>query len=69
MELKKKNVIVFYKNTCIYFVNIQLPRHYLQFPEGFILVYDPCDASSLDMLAGIKNDVDKNKDKKEVIFY
>lgn len=44
----------------------QLPRHYLQFPDGFILVYDPCDSTSLDMLAGIKADIDKNKDKKEV---
>lgn len=48
------------------FICIQLPRHYLQFPDGFILVYDPCDSTSLDMLAGIKADIDKNKDKKEV---
>lgn len=46
--------------------NIQLPRQYLQFPDGFILVYDPNDSTSLDMLAGIKADIDKNKDKKEV---
>lgn len=45
---------------------VQLPRHYMQFPDGYILVYDPCDSSSLDMLAGIKADIDKNKDKKEV---
>lgn len=44
----------------------QLPRHYLQFPDGFVLVYDPCEPASLDMLAGIKSDIDKNKDKKEV---
>lgn len=46
--------------------HLQLPRHYLQFPDGFVLVYDPSDPSSLDMLAGIKSDIDKNKDKKEV---
>jgi len=45
---------------------VQLPRHYLQFPDGYVLVYDPCDPASLDMLAGIKSDIDKNKDKKEV---
>lgn len=45
---------------------MKLPRHYLQFPDGFILVYDPCEPASLDMLAGIKNDIDKNKDKKDV---
>lgn len=31
-----------------------------------VLVYDPSDAASLDMLAGIKSDIDKNKEKKEV---
>lgn len=45
---------------------MQLPRHYLVFPEAFILVYDPSDPASLDILAGIKSDIDKNKDKKEV---
>lgn len=46
--------------------NVGLPRHYLQFADAFVLVYDPSDAASLDMLAGIKNDIDKNKEKKEV---
>lgn len=46
--------------------NVQLPRHYLLFSEGFVLVYDPSDATSLDMLANIKADIDKNKEKKEV---
>ncbi|XP_055390449.1 NF-kappa-B inhibitor-interacting Ras-like protein [Condylostylus longicornis] len=45
---------------------VQLPRHYLYFPDGYILVYDPSDRSSLDMLADIKMDIDKNKEKKEV---
>ncbi|XP_061392758.1 NF-kappa-B inhibitor-interacting Ras-like protein [Musca vetustissima] len=43
-----------------------LPRHYLYFPDGFVLVYDPTDPQSLDMLADIKADIDKNKEKKEV---
>ncbi|KAG4066168.1 hypothetical protein HA402_014468 [Bradysia odoriphaga] len=46
--------------------NVGLPRQYLQFADAFVLVYDPSDAASLDMLAGIKNDIDKNKEKKEV---
>lgn len=33
-----------------------------------MLVYDPSDPISLDMLGGIKNDIDKNKEKKEVII-
>ncbi|XP_053681365.1 NF-kappa-B inhibitor-interacting Ras-like protein isoform X2 [Anopheles nili] len=48
--------------------NVQLPRHYLLFSDAFILVYDPSDPASLDMLAGIKSDVDKYKDKKEMII-
>ncbi|XP_013109035.2 NF-kappa-B inhibitor-interacting Ras-like protein [Stomoxys calcitrans] len=44
----------------------QLPRHYFYFPDGYVLVYDPTDPQSLDMLADIKMDIDKNKEKKEV---
>jgi NF-kappa-B inhibitor-interacting Ras-like protein len=45
-----------------------LPRHYLTFPEAFILVYDPQDPSSLDLLSTLKADIDRNKDKKEVFI-
>lgn len=31
-------------------------------------MYDPCEPASLDMLAGIKSDIDKNKDKKDVTY-
>ncbi|XP_049289292.1 NF-kappa-B inhibitor-interacting Ras-like protein [Anopheles funestus] len=48
--------------------NVQLPRHYLLFSDAFILVYDPSDPASLDMLAGIKSDIDKYKEKKEMII-
>ncbi|KAL1381161.1 hypothetical protein pipiens_013665 [Culex pipiens pipiens] len=44
--------------------SVQLPRHYLSYPDAFILVYDPSDPASLDMLGGIKADIDKFKDKK-----
>ena len=47
----------------------QLPRHYLSFPEAFVLVYDPSDPTSLDILGGIKSDIEKNKDKKEVCSF
>ncbi|XP_039428721.1 NF-kappa-B inhibitor-interacting Ras-like protein [Culex pipiens pallens] len=46
--------------------SVQLPRHYLSYPDAFILVYDPSDPASLDMLGGIKADIDKFKDKKEI---
>lgn len=48
--------------------SVQLPRHYLAYPDAFVLVYDPSDPSSLDMLGGIKSDIDKFKDKKEIFI-
>lgn len=48
--------------------SVQLPRHYLSYPDAFILVYDPRDPASLDMLGGIKADIDKFKDKKEIFI-
>lgn len=48
--------------------SVQLPRHYLSYPDAFVLVYDPSDPSSLDMLGGIKSDIDKYKDKKEIFI-
>lgn len=45
-----------------------MPKHYFTNPDAFVLVYDPSDPVSLDMLGGIKNDIDKNKEKKEVII-
>ncbi|XP_028128039.1 NF-kappa-B inhibitor-interacting Ras-like protein [Diabrotica virgifera virgifera] len=44
----------------------QLPRHYLQIADGYILVYDTSKSTSLDILVALKKDIDKNKDKKEV---
>lgn len=45
----------------------QLPRHYLQLGEGFVLVYDPHDTNSLAVLDMLKNDIDRYKEKKEVV--
>ncbi|XP_059622481.1 NF-kappa-B inhibitor-interacting Ras-like protein [Phlebotomus argentipes] len=47
--------------------NIQLPRQYFQLSDAFVLVYDPSDPASLDILAGVKSDIEKCKDKKEMI--
>lgn len=44
----------------------QLPRHYLHFPDAYVLVYDPTDPQSLDILADVKIDIDKQKEKKEI---
>lgn len=48
--------------------NQQLPRHYLSLADGYIFVYDLSKSSSLDVLISIKRDIDKNKDKKEVLI-
>ncbi|KAH0950904.1 hypothetical protein HN011_000344 [Eciton burchellii] len=46
--------------------NQQLPRHYLGFADGYVLVYDTGKPESLDVLLPLKKDIDKNKDKKEI---
>lgn len=48
--------------------NQQLPRHYLIMADGYILVYDTEKNDSLDVLVSLKKDIDKNKDKKEVLL-
>ncbi|XP_072756483.1 NF-kappa-B inhibitor-interacting Ras-like protein [Anoplolepis gracilipes] len=47
--------------------NQQLPRQYLGFADGYVLVYDTGKPESLDVLFPLKKDIDKNKDKKEII--
>lgn len=44
----------------------QLPRHYLALADGYVLVYDTDKFESLKVLINLKQDIDKNKDKKEV---
>ncbi|XP_053980751.1 NF-kappa-B inhibitor-interacting Ras-like protein isoform X2 [Hylaeus anthracinus] len=46
--------------------NQQLPRHYLGFADGYVLVYDTAKPESLDVLFPLKKDIDRNKDKKEI---
>ncbi|EZA53058.1 hypothetical protein DMN91_002506 [Ooceraea biroi] len=46
--------------------NQQLPRHYLGFADGYVLVYNTGKPESLDVLFPLKKDIDKNKDKKEI---
>jgi NF-kappa-B inhibitor-interacting Ras-like protein len=44
----------------------ELPRHYLSFADGYVLIYDPDVPESFETVVGIKKDIDKNRDKKEV---
>ncbi|XP_062530383.1 NF-kappa-B inhibitor-interacting Ras-like protein isoform X3 [Bombyx mori] len=48
--------------------NQVLQRHYLGFSEGFVMVYDTARPESLDVLMYLKKDIDRNKDKKEVVI-
>ncbi|KAL8575126.1 hypothetical protein ACOMHN_055119 [Nucella lapillus] len=43
-----------------------LPKHYLNFPDGFILVYDITSWESFRRLDKLKKDIDKHRDKREV---
>lgn len=46
----------------------ELPKHYLSFADGFILVYDVTNRVSFDCMDKLKKDIDRNKDKKEAII-
>ncbi|XP_061724063.1 NF-kappa-B inhibitor-interacting Ras-like protein isoform X1 [Cydia pomonella] len=48
--------------------NQVLQRHYLGFAEGYVMVYDTNRPESLDVLMYLKKDIDRNKDKKEVVM-
>ncbi|KAK3600139.1 hypothetical protein CHS0354_011745 [Potamilus streckersoni] len=43
-----------------------LLKHYLTFPDGFVLVYDVTKWESFQKLDKLKKDIDKSRDKKEV---
>ncbi|XP_060081328.1 NF-kappa-B inhibitor-interacting Ras-like protein 1 [Ylistrum balloti] len=43
-----------------------LPRHYLTFPDGFVLVYDVTNWDSFQKLEKLKKDIDKNREKREI---
>ncbi|XP_046354455.1 NF-kappa-B inhibitor-interacting Ras-like protein 2 [Haliotis rufescens] len=46
--------------------NTDLPKHYLNFPDGFVLVYDVTNFESFKKLDKLKRDIDKTRDKKEI---
>lgn len=66
-QVRRFKVSLLYLNL-IPLAAFQLPKHYFLNPDAFVLVYDPSDPISLDMLGGIKNDIEKNKEKKDVII-
>uniref|UniRef100_F6YKR4 NFKB inhibitor interacting Ras like 1 n=2 Tax=Monodelphis domestica TaxID=13616 RepID=F6YKR4_MONDO len=45
---------------------MDLPRHYISFADGFVLVYSVIDMESFRRVEIIKKEIDKLKDKKEV---
>ncbi|CAI9744427.1 NF-kappa-B inhibitor-interacting Ras 1 [Octopus vulgaris] len=45
-----------------------LPKQYLNFPDGFVLAYDVTNWESFQRLDKLKKDIDKHRDKKEVFI-
>lgn len=45
-----------------------LPKHYMAFADGYVLVYDICKPESLSVLIHLHKDIEKNKDKKDVSY-
>lgn len=46
----------------------QLPRQYFGLADGYILVYDTDRPESLDALIALKKDIDRNREKKELVL-
>ena len=47
---------------------IEVPRHLHSVADGFIIVYAVDDERSFQVAEALKRDIEKNKEKKEVIF-
>ncbi|XP_047120126.1 NF-kappa-B inhibitor-interacting Ras-like protein 2 isoform X1 [Schistocerca piceifrons] len=46
----------------------QLPRQYFGLADGYVLVYDTDRPESLDALIALKKDIDRNREKKEMVL-
>ncbi|XP_068944583.1 NF-kappa-B inhibitor-interacting Ras-like protein 1 isoform X2 [Petaurus breviceps papuanus] len=46
----------------------ELPKHYFSFADGFVLVYAVNDLQSFQRVESIKKEIDKFRDKKEVVI-
>lgn len=46
--------------------DVDIPKHYINFPDGFVLVYDVTSWESFRRLDKLKKDIDKHRDKREV---
>ncbi|KAG8240431.1 hypothetical protein J437_LFUL003145 [Ladona fulva] len=56
----------FYDTAGLSTAQTELPRQYLTFADGFVLVYDTNKQESFEIVLGLKKDIDKNREKKEV---
>lgn len=61
-----KEKLRFYDTAGLLSAQSEFPRQYLSFADGFVLVYDASKPESFDVVLGLKKDIDKNREKKEV---
>ncbi|XP_043822833.1 NF-kappa-B inhibitor-interacting Ras-like protein 1 isoform X2 [Dromiciops gliroides] len=47
---------------------VELPKHYFSFADGFVLVYCVNDMESFRRVETVKRDIDRFRDKKEVVI-
>ncbi|CAB3369330.1 Hypothetical predicted protein [Cloeon dipterum] len=46
----------------------ELPRHYFANADGYVIVYDPDEPESFNVVLNIKKDIEKYREKKEVVI-
>jgi NF-kappa-B inhibitor-interacting Ras-like protein len=46
----------------------ELPKHYFANADGYVIVYDPDVPETFNIVLNIKKDIEKYREKKEVLF-
>ncbi|PAA71590.1 hypothetical protein BOX15_Mlig001533g1 [Macrostomum lignano] len=49
--------------------SVSIPKHFVVGADAFVLVYDTTDLGSLSYLDAVKREIEKNKDRKDVLLF
>lgn len=64
----QKEKVHFYDTAGVDSQKPELPRQYLSFADGYVLVYDVTKRSSFECMDRLKKEIDKYKEKKEAFI-
>lgn len=63
-----KEKVRFYDSAGLDYTNKEIPRHLMCAADGFLIVYSIDDEHSYQITQAIKKDIEKNRDKKDVVI-